>query len=322
VSEIPGQHLTAEAPAANSELPSIAIVTPSFNHAVYVGATVRSVLEQDYPKLDYWVIDGNSTDATLEVLHRYGRALQWITEPDRGQADAINKGFRMAKGDVLGWVNSDDRLSPGALRHIGEIFAAEPHTGVVYGDAEFIDADGNFIAPCAHIEPFDRQRLMGVSDFLVQPAVFFRRSLFDAVRGLDASLHWAMDYDLWLKLSGVAKFRYTPRVLAQYRWLESSKTAAAGWNRLREVESVSRRYGGRGLPAYFRLEAARLHLIEIGKSLKRVRLHHAIEHALRGAGVVLGSSSAVRSLFSARTWKIIRTGRQLRRRSRELRESS
>jgi len=203
-----------------SELP-VAIVTPSYNTGRYVGATVRSVLEQGYAPLDYLVMDGGSTDETVEVLKSFGARVRWVSERDKGQSDAINRGFGQTRGEVLGWLNSDDTYAPGALRAAAEFLAAHPDVAMVYGDADFIDASGQRIGRCQHVEPvFNPHRLLHYSDFIVQPAAFFRRSAFEAVGGLDPSLNWAMDYDLWLKFAAAGfKVAYLPRALANYRWL-------------------------------------------------------------------------------------------------------
>jgi len=299
-----------------AQLPTISIVTPSYQHAAFIGATIASVLQQDYPALEYLVADGGSTDGTIEILRKYQSRLKWFSEPDRGQTDAINKGFSRTSGQILGWLNSDDEYAAGALRTVGEFFAANPDVGLVYGDANFIDARGKTLAACAHIEPFDRRRLLYYCDYIVQPAAFFRRSLFQAVGGLDDSLHWAMDYDFWLKASVVARFQYIPQVLAKYRWLQTSKTGIGGPQRLAEVESVARRHGAAGLPAHFRLEAVRMHIADALKETRRRHLHRAAGHMFSAASALLASPRAVASLFSVRTWKIIWTGQVLRNSTR------
>src|SRR5579864_8605875 len=159
-----------------SELPRIAVVTPSYNTGRYVGAAVASVLEQDYPNVDYLVMDGGSGDNTVDVLKSFGDRLRWTSARDEGQADAIARGFEQTKGDILSWLNADDTYAPGAFRVVAEYFAAHPDVALVYGDANFIDADGSVIAPCVHVEPFDLGRLSRYSDFIAQPAAFFRRS--------------------------------------------------------------------------------------------------------------------------------------------------
>ena len=299
-----------------SELP-VAIVTPSYNTGRYVGATVRSVLEQGYAPLDYLVMDGGSTDETVEVLKSFGARVRWVSERDKGQSDAINRGFGQTRGEVLGWLNSDDTYAPGALRAAAEFLAAHPDVAMVYGDADFIDASGRRIGRCQHVEKvFSHHRLLHYSDFIVQPAAFFRRSAFEAVGGLDPSLNWAMDYDLWLKFAAAGlKVAYLPRVLANYRWLGASKSAAGGWGRLNEVDRVARRHGARRTPAFFRLEKVNLHLVAARQAARALHPVDALASMARATGNLLGSPRAMRSLLSPLTWRVIYTGQVLRARA-------
>jgi glycosyltransferase involved in cell wall biosynthesis len=297
-------------------LSTISIVTPSYQHAPFLEAAIDSVLHQDYPNLEYLVADGGSTDGTIEILKKYQSRLKWFSEPDRGQTDAINKGFARTSGEILGWLNSDDEYAPGALRTVGDFFAANPDVGLVYGDANFIDARGGRLAACAHIEPFNRRRLLYYCDYIVQPAAFFRRSVFQSVGGMDESLHWAMDYDFWLKASAVSRCQYIPRVLAHYRWLATSKTGIGGPQRLVEVEQVARRHGASGLPAYFRLEAVRMHVADALNQASHGRLHRATGAALSAVGALLTSPRAMASLCHEKTWRTIWTGQLLRNSTR------
>jgi glycosyltransferase involved in cell wall biosynthesis len=297
-----------------AELLTVSVVTPCLNPGKHLAATIHSVLSQDYPAIEYLVMDAGSRDGTVEQLREFGDRIRWFSEPDRGQADAINKGFAQTHGEILAWLNADDTYTPGAVRIAAEYLAAHPDVAVVYGNADFIDPAGKRIAPCAHVEPFDRNRLIHYSDFIVQPAAFFRRSAFDAVGGVDANLHWTMDYDLWLKLAEKHVFHHIPDVLANYRWLGASKTAGGGWKRLDEIRDLLRRHGA-SIPAYVRLECVNAFLQEAIASLKERRVIEGIESAFRAAGTLLASPRAVASLFSLHTWKIIYTGQVLRKRA-------
>lgn len=296
-------------------LPSVSIVTPSFGQAAYIEATIQSVLEQDYPRLEYFVADGGSTDGTVDLLRKYESRLRWISQPDRGQSDAINKGFSQTSGEILAWLNSDDTYAPGAISAVANFFAAHPEIGVVYGNADFIDAAGHRIGRCQNIEPFSRHRLLYYSDFLVQPAVFFRRCVFESVGGLDPSLCWAMDYDLWLKLSTCTQFAFIPRVLANYRWLDTSKTGSGGRKRIDEVLSVVQRHGVRTLPAYFRLETIRLDLCDAVVAARQRRLGAAVAKLASALTTLLRSGRVSGSLLSLRTWRIIWMGQIIRARA-------
>jgi hypothetical protein len=295
-----------------SDMPlTVSVVTPSYNQAAYIESTIRSVLDQNYPRLDYIVVDGGSTDATPQILRGYDGRIRWLSEPDRGQSDAIAKGFAMARGDILAWMNSDDTYAPGAIEAAATYFQEHPEVDVLYGDANFIDARGNFVLPCAHIEPFSWRRLLYYSDFIVQPATFFRRAAFEAVGGIDVDLHYAMDYDLWLKLGERFKFAYLPKVLANFRWIGTNKTEVGGRRRLAEVIDVVRR---RGLPAFFRLEVVRLSCQEARAALDGGRLGDFGRSAADAIAAVC-SWRALESLLQPRTWKIIWSGHQLRART-------
>jgi glycosyltransferase involved in cell wall biosynthesis len=291
------------------------IVTPSFNTGRYLGAAVQSVLRQDWPEVDYIVMDGGSTDESVDVLKSFGSRLRWVSQKDNGQSDAINRGFAQSGGEILGWLNSDDTYAPGAFRAVAEYFAAHPDVDLVYGDADYTDAGGNFIAPCVHIEPYSRRRLFYYSDFIVQPAAFFRRRAFDAVGGTDPSIHWAMDYDLWLRMvANGSRVAYLPRLLAHFRWLAENKTATGGWGRLDEICRILQRQGY-DRPAYIRLERANIHAREALSSLSRGHLFRAARSVAAGAGEVLSSPRAVGSLFSLHTWRIMWVGQILRARA-------
>lgn len=292
----------------------LSIVTPSYNTGAYLAPAIESVLDQDWPNSEYWVMDGGSTDNSVEILQRAGPRVKWVSEKDKGQSDAINKGFARATGDVFSWLNSDDTYTPGAFRAAMDFFAANPDVDMVYGDANYIDVRGNLISRCVHIEPYSKRRLFHYSDFIVQPATFFRRRAFEAVGGVDVSIHWAMDYDLWLKMAGKFKIAYLPRVLANFRWLADNKTATGSFGRLDEIERITARYGV-ALPAYNRLERVNLHLQAATAGLKRGKLLQGGASFARGVGNVLICPRAMWSLFHPLTWKIIWTGQVLRRRA-------
>ena len=315
-------------------LPTVSVVTPSFNQGRFIDATIRSVLGQEYPFLEYLVMDGGSTDETVNILKghqqdsgppasaggesddtRCGaahRSFAWTSEPDHGQADAINKGFARTTGEIIGWLNSDDCYKPGVIMAAATYLRDHPEIAVAYGDAEFIKADGSYLCPCANTEPFSRHRLLHYSDYIVQPAAFFRRSAFQAVGGLDPSLHYAMDYDLWLKLAAKYEFAYVPAVWAQYRWLGENKSATGSWRRIEEVRQVARRYGAKRLPAYFRLEAVNLHLQAAKAIWHEGKIGPAMASFAKATANAISSPRALLSLADSRTRRIIRIGRILR----------
>ncbi len=154
--------------------PLITVVTPSYNHERFIEATIQSVLTQDYAPIEYIVMDGGSTDGTLDILRKYEDRLTWVSERDKGQGDAINKGFRRATGDIWCWLNSDDLFTPGALKTVAEFFQSHPDASFVYGDAEAITLDGTPAGIRTHIRPTDFDFLLNGGDPIVQPAAFWR----------------------------------------------------------------------------------------------------------------------------------------------------
>ena len=179
--------------------PLISVVTPSFNHAAYLEQTIQSVLSQD--GVEYWIMDGGSTDGSLEVIRAHaGRLAGWTSEPDRGQGEAINKGWARATGEVLGWLNSDDWYCPGALGRVAAEFAADPDLLLLAGDCLMTDVSGQTIGLKAARTLDTARMLLTGGDVPGQPAVFIRRSVFQAVGGLRTDLHYTLDFEYWLRI--------------------------------------------------------------------------------------------------------------------------
>jgi glycosyltransferase involved in cell wall biosynthesis len=232
--------------------PLVSVVTPTLNQAAFIEETLQSVERQDYPRIEHIVVDGGSTDGTLDILRRWGG--RWISEPDDGQGRALQKGIDLTNGEILGWLNSDDLYAPGAIkRAVAGLESAE----LVYGDARIIDRDGVDQGLAGNVEPFDLWRLVNVTDFIVQPAAFFTRSAYASAGGIDPSLHYCLDYDLWIRLGRAFPVRYIPEVLALARVHGDAKTANGGVRRLDEIEQMIQRYGSRTLPTRFEGEMGR-----------------------------------------------------------------
>jgi glycosyltransferase involved in cell wall biosynthesis len=229
-------------------LPLVSIVTPSLNQGRFIADTIESVRAQDYPRIEHIVMDGGSRDETPAIVARYLDRLTWISEPDAGQSHAINRGLRMASGEILSWLNTDDRLLPGAVRAVVDAFRADPDVMMVYGDGDLIDASGQKLWPFRFTEPFNLRRLVEVGDFILQPAAFVRREALEAVEYLDEDLHWCMDWDLWIRIGQRFRVRYLPLPLAQARIHPDAKTSRGGLAKIREMHRIIRRHSRRWLP--------------------------------------------------------------------------
>jgi glycosyltransferase involved in cell wall biosynthesis len=201
---------------------SFSVITPSFNQGQFIERTIQSVLSQTGVEFNYMVCDGGSSDNTVDILRQYQDWIQWVSEPDAGQADAVNKGIQNTMGDIIAWINSDDIYYPNALKKVRQIFETHPAVQVVYGDANHIDEVDQIIEPYP-TEPWNYQHLKDIC-FICQPATFFRRELVDTHGLLSAQLKYCMDYELWLRFGQYTDFYYLPEVLAGSRFYENTKT--------------------------------------------------------------------------------------------------
>jgi glycosyltransferase involved in cell wall biosynthesis len=244
---------------SKTNYPLVSIVTPSYNQVRFLEETMRSALEQDYPKVEYIVIDGGSTDGSIEIIRKYAdRLTYWVSEPDLGQTDAINKGFSQATGEILAWLNSDDTYLPGAISGAVGFLDSHPDVGLVYGDTNFIDAEGKIISKF-NAQQTSLKRLQRGGVYIPQQAAFWRAELWRKVGPLDPSFYFAMDYDLWVRLARVTEIRYTPQLWANFRLHGDAKTIAADERCWPEMLRVHRRDGGNWLSwIYVRYWARRL----------------------------------------------------------------
>jgi glycosyltransferase involved in cell wall biosynthesis len=206
--------------------PLVSIVIPSFNQAAFLEATIRSVLDQDYPRLETIVIDGGSTDGSLDILRRYeDRLTRWLSEPDRGQADAINKGLRLATGEIVAWLNSDDLYLPGAIRQAVQALAEHPEAGMVYGDGVLIDED-DAILDWHRYHTYTALDLLCFK-VLLQPTVFMRRRILEKIGLLDESYHLILDHELWVRIAARGPILHVPHFWAAERTHPAAKTMTA-----------------------------------------------------------------------------------------------
>ena len=217
--------------------PLVSIITPSYNQVRYLEDTIQSVLQQDYPNIEYIIVDGGSTDGSREIIERYKNKLAWwVSESDQGQADAINKGFRKASGEVIAWLNSDDLYLPGAISAAVELFQENPAAGVIYGDAVSADADGRLLNEL-------RFSNWGTQEFLqfniiCQPAVFMKRTIVEKVGYLDSSYHFFLDHQLWIRLSRETEFYHHPEIWAVSRYHPDAKNVTMASDSGAEVTRI------------------------------------------------------------------------------------
>ena len=228
-----------------SDNPIVSIITPSYNQAQYLEATILSVLEQDYPHIEYIIVDGGSSDGSVDIIKKYADKLAWwVSEKDKGQTDAINKGFARARGEIIAWINSDDTYEPGAIAEVVEHMQVHSEIGLLYGEANYIDEHGKVIGrfPAAQT---DYRRLRQGYVHVPQQAAFFRHDLWQQVGPLDPDFYFAMDYDLWVRLARIAPIKYLPGCLwANFRIHGSGKTVVSDDRCWPEMVRVHYRDGG------------------------------------------------------------------------------
>lgn len=210
--------------------------------ARFVRETIESVLSQDYPNIEYIVMDGGSTDGTIDILKRYEGRLSWVSEKDRGQSDAVNKGFQRASGEIFTFLNADDIYYPGAVRAAVEAFAEHPEAGVVYGDAWYTREDGSTISRYP-VEPYDYETL-GHRCYICQPSSFIRTDVFRQVGMLNTDLHLTLDYDLWLRISEKWPMHKADFCFATSRMYSENKTLSRRAETFREVIQITAAHRG------------------------------------------------------------------------------
>ena len=226
----------------------ISIVSPSYNQAKFLEECLLSVEEQNYPEVEHLVADGGSTDGAVEILKSYSQEsshkhLRWASEPDDGQSDALNKGFRLASGDIVGWLNSDDRYRPGCFRVVAKAFERNPDVDILYGDTTWIDEGGRILKVRREIE--FSQFVLSYHRVLYIPstATFFRRRIFDEGNFLDPQYQYAMDYEYFLRLARKGyRFKHVRHLLGDFRWHSNSKSGAHFDRQVAEFDSIAVSY--------------------------------------------------------------------------------
>ncbi|GAB3895560.1 glycosyltransferase family 2 protein [Spirosoma agri] len=228
-----------------TKLPKVSIVTPSYNQGQFIEATIQSVLGQTYKNIEYILVDGKSTDETMAVVDRYRDKIDIVIhEKDRGQSDAINKGFRAATGDLVGWINSDDLLHADCVEQIVRLYQQHQDGSIYYGSrVDWIDGKGNFIET-RQVTISGKSQLLTSNYDVMQPGSFYPTELIQRVGYVDESIHYCMDLDLWLRLLNHGPiYYYSDKSSACYRRWEATKTSTGGHLFLRDIRQVLRKHG-------------------------------------------------------------------------------
>lgn len=246
--------------------PKISIVTPSFNQGQYLEETIRSVLSQGYPNLEYIIIDGGSTDGSVEIIKRYEHLLTyWVSEPDRGQSHAINKGFAHSTGEIMAWINSDDYYEKGAFQVVANAFLTNS-TGWVAGKCYLLEEGGRIRKGKTKPKPVKESWM--VSCHYAQQSVFWRRSLWNACRGLDETLHYSLDYELWMQFVQIQPFAYwIEQHLAFFRLHNQSKTMTSEISFIKENRIIHERYYARMVNGF--MSKAKIWELGVEKFIKK-----------------------------------------------------
>jgi glycosyltransferase involved in cell wall biosynthesis len=228
-------------------LPKISIIVPTLNQARFIEETIQSVLSQNYPNLELIVLDGGSTDGTLDILQKYSDSLTWISEPDKGQVDAINKGLKMVTGDIVAYLNSDDIYTPNALLTVGKYFLDHPDAQIVTGKCVNINENGDEVRPLVkHYKNF--WLLLGVDSFLMvldyvsQPSTFWRTELVNTIGFFDPQFRNAMDYDFWMRIPRHNKLNFINQYLSKFRIYPTSITSSNSRAQYDDELRVASRY--------------------------------------------------------------------------------
>lgn len=225
----------------------VSIVTPSLNQGRFIKDTIKSVQDQKYPNLEHIIVDGGSTDDTLKILRKYEGKIHWISEKDKGQADAVNKGVRIASGEIIGWLNADDLYLPGTVWTVVNFFESNPAAGWLYGRCRIIDEDGRetrrWISRYKNLlgRKF-RYRMLLLENFISQPSVFFKKSVVDAIGQLDINRFYTMDYEYWLRIARKFKPGIVREDLACFRIHRESKSRLGFQRQFREEFEVAKTY--------------------------------------------------------------------------------
>lgn len=257
--------------------PKISIVTVSFNQGQFIEDNILSVINQNYPNVEHIIIDAGSTDGTVKILIKYDKHLIWTSEPDKGQSDGLNKGFKKATGEIIGWFNSDDRIPPGALHKVARFFIDNPDEIAVVGNQALIDEKGKYIR-VVKSSSYSYDYLVNHARGITQNSIFFKKEVFNKVGYLDESVHYAMDRDLFIRISKIKTIPYIPETLGEFRLQDDAKTAKGSFYFAKELIKIRKRYGSNFLSPGMKND----YYIIITEPLRRVKWLRKLVQKLKG----------------------------------------
>lgn len=240
---------------SNSKLPTLTVVTPAYNQAEFLRDTIESVLTQDYPNIEFVVLDDGSTDETPAILAEYGDRFRWETHTNMGQTATINKGWSMTSGEIITWLNSDDTFyNSSCVSEAVDYLMARPDVGIVFGDSMFTEADGTELGPSRPIIDFTYEKMVRTCEnFISQPSAFIRRAVIEKVGHLDPKYYYFMDWDLWIRAGIYFKIEHVDAIWSTYRLHAESKTVAQSKKAAPELEYLYEKYFSRDdVPAHIR----------------------------------------------------------------------
>ena len=230
---------------------TISIVIPSFNQDRYLESTLSSVVSQKYPGTELIVIDGGSTDDSVNIIKKFESKISyWVSEPDGGQTQGLIKGFNASTGDIQCWLNSDDLMIPGTLREVSAFFGSHPNIDAVFGNTTWIDEDGSLIRKQKEI-PFNRFIWLYTYNYIPGMSMFWRKSLYEKVGGLNPEFNLAMDADLWIRFSEIGRIAHVRRTWSAQRYYQDQKNVRLRADSDKEDLKIRRRYWGQEYPSFY-----------------------------------------------------------------------
>jgi len=296
-------HMDTTAPS--SQFPRISVITPSLNQGEFLDTCIESVLAQEYPNLEFIVIDGGSTDGSLEIIKAHAdHFTHWVSEPDNGQSHAINKGLQRATGELVTWLNADDFFYPGALQAMAEAWAANPDAAFYWGNGNRVHRDGQkrfSHYPDADVF-FDRTALIEGLNYILQPATFINHKVLASAGFLDESLHYGMDTDLWIRLSGVAEPVRVSACIAANREYGDTKSLSGSFKRTEELRCLAERHSGNPMTPgalWYYLHALHDHMLQNPKSYPKGGVQVAASH-WHAVEMLMAREGRIRGIFPAR----------------------